>query len=162
MNIPLEQIKALAELAQDKQLAEVTVTDGDKTITIKTPASVAQPVAYSAPAPAPSVAVAAAVAPVAASSASAAPAAAVPADAGGNYVFVKAPMVGTFYGAPSPDSPAFVEKGQVVKVGQTLCILEAMKQMNELESDVAGTLVEVLVANGQSVEFGQPLFKLQA
>ena len=160
MNIPLEQIKALAELAQDKQLAEVTVTDGDKTITIKTPASVAQPVAYSAPAPVPSVALAPAAAPVAAVTPS--PVAAAPADAGGNYVFVKAPMVGTFYGAPSPDSPAFVEKGQVVKVGQALCILEAMKQMNELESDVAGTLVEVLVANGQSVEFGQPLFKLQA
>ena len=73
-----------------------------------------------------------------------------------NYII--SPIVGTFYSAPSPDAEAFVKVGDVVKAGQTVCILEAMKLMNEIESDYTGTVKEILVENGQGVEFGQPLF----
>jgi len=76
-------------------------------------------------------------------------------------VYVTSPFVGTFYRAPSPDAPPFVEVGTVVKPGQTLCIVEAMKLMNEIEADVAGTIVDILVENGKPVEFGQKLFKIR-
>jgi acetyl-CoA carboxylase biotin carboxyl carrier protein len=79
----------------------------------------------------------------------------------GTYAYVTSPFVGTFYRAPSPDAPSFTDVGSPVKPGQTLCIVEAMKLMNEIEADVAGTLVEVLVENGKSVEFGQKLFKIR-
>ncbi len=75
--------------------------------------------------------------------------------------FITSPFVGTFYRAPSPDAPTFVEVGSVVRPGQSLCIIEAMKLMNEIESDVSGTVVEVLVPNGKSVEFGQKLFRVK-
>ena len=78
-----------------------------------------------------------------------------------NVVFVTSPFVGTFYRAPSPEAQDFVEVGSVVKKGQTLCIVEAMKLMNEIESDHSGTIVEVLVENGKSVEFGQKLYKIR-
>jgi acetyl-CoA carboxylase biotin carboxyl carrier protein len=78
-----------------------------------------------------------------------------------DIVFVTSPFVGTFYRSPSPDSEPFVEVGQLVKVGQSLCIVEAMKLMNEIESEHEGTVLEVLVENGTSVEFGQKLFKLK-
>jgi acetyl-CoA carboxylase biotin carboxyl carrier protein len=74
---------------------------------------------------------------------------------------LKSPMVGTFYRAPSPGAPAFVEVGQAVSKGQTLCIIEAMKLLNEIESDVAGTVKSILVENGQPVEYGQPLFLIE-
>lgn len=76
-------------------------------------------------------------------------------------VHVTSPFVGTFYRAPSPDAENFVEVGVAVKKGQTLCIIEAMKLMNEIEADVGGTIVEILVENGSSVEFGQKLFKIK-
>ena len=75
--------------------------------------------------------------------------------------FVTSPFVGTFYRAPSPDAPTFVEVGSVVRPGQTLCIIEAMKLMNEIESDCSGTVVEILSQNGKSVEFGQKLFRIK-
>jgi acetyl-CoA carboxylase biotin carboxyl carrier protein len=78
-----------------------------------------------------------------------------------NVVIVTSPFVGTFYRAPAPDAAPFVDVGTNVRVGQTLCIVEAMKLMNEIEADVAGTIVEVLVENGVSVEFGQKLFKVK-
>jgi acetyl-CoA carboxylase biotin carboxyl carrier protein len=78
-----------------------------------------------------------------------------------NVVIVTSPFVGTFYRAPAPDAAPFVDVGTNVRVGQTLCIVEAMKLMNEIEAEVAGTIVEVLVENGVSVEFGQKLFKLK-
>ena len=87
----------------------------------------------------------------------AAPAAPAPA---GNLVEIKSPMVGTFYRAPAPEAPSYVELGSRVAKGQTLCILEAMKLMNELESDVAGTVREICVENGEPVEFGQVLFRI--
>ena len=80
-------------------------------------------------------------------------------DRGGD--FITSPFVGTFYRAPSPDAPSFVEVGALVKPGQTLCIVEAMKLMNEIEADFGGTITEVLVENGKSVEFGQRLFKIK-
>ncbi len=74
---------------------------------------------------------------------------------------IKSPIVGTFYEAASPGSPAFVKEGDTVAVGQVLCIVEAMKLMNEIESDAAGQIVKILVSNGQPVEYGQPLFKIR-
>ena len=74
---------------------------------------------------------------------------------------LKAPMVGTFYRSSSPDAKAFVEVGQAIKEGQTICIIEAMKLMNEIEADCAGTVVEILAENGKSVEFGQKLYKVR-
>ena len=74
---------------------------------------------------------------------------------------IKSPMVGTFYGAPTPDAPPFVQVGSEVKVGQVVCILEAMKLMNEIKSEVSGKIVEILVHNGDPVEFGQPIFILE-
>lgn len=86
----------------------------------------------------------------------------VPADEATDGTFLqKSPMVGTFYRAPSPGAPPFVEVGGRVRPGQTLCIIEAMKLMNELEAEVAGTVLEILVQNGQPVEYGEPLFRIQ-
>jgi acetyl-CoA carboxylase biotin carboxyl carrier protein len=79
-----------------------------------------------------------------------------------NLHIVKSPIVGTFYESPSPGSPAFVKVGDVVEAGQVLCIVEAMKLMNEIESDAAGEIVERIAASGQPVEYGQPLFKIRA
>jgi oxaloacetate decarboxylase alpha subunit len=83
------------------------------------------------------------------------------ADDGGRRTIIKSPMVGTFYRAPAPDAPPFVEVGQDVEVGQVLCILEAMKLMNEIKSEVAGRIIDVMMDNGDPVEFGQPLFALE-
>jgi len=87
--------------------------------------------------------------------------AAKPAEETGRRVIIKSPMVGTFYRAPAPDAPPFVEVGQEVEAGQVICIIEAMKLMNEIKSDVAGQIVEILVENGDPVEYGQPLFALE-
>ena len=81
-------------------------------------------------------------------------------DASTGFVTVTSPIVGTFYRSPSPDADPYVEEGESVKKGQVLCIVEAMKLMNEIESDVTGEIVKILVANGQPVEYGQPLFIL--
>ena len=91
---------------------------------------------------------------------SAAPAVAAPVN-DPNTVEITSPFVGTFYRAPSPDAPAFVEVGSTVRPGQALCIVEAMKLMNEIESEISGTTVEILVQNGKSVEFGQKLFRVK-
>ncbi len=82
-------------------------------------------------------------------------------ESGGRRIVIKSPMVGTFYRTPAPDAPAFVEVGQEIDVGQVICIVEAMKLMNEIKSEVAGSLVEILAENGDPVEFGQPLFVLE-
>jgi acetyl-CoA carboxylase biotin carboxyl carrier protein len=81
--------------------------------------------------------------------------------AGVDYVDVTSPFVGSFYRAPSPDTPPFVDVGSVVRPGQTLCIIEAMKLMNEIESECAGTVTEVFAQNGKSVEYGQKLFRIK-
>ena len=87
--------------------------------------------------------------------------AAAPAAEEGRRIIIKSPMVGTFYRAPAPDAPPFVEIGQDLEIGQVVCILEAMKLMNEIKSEVAGRIAEVLVENGSPVEFGQPLFTVE-
>ena len=88
-----------------------------------------------------------------------APAGTAPVDS--DVVEVTSPFVGTFYRSPSPDAPSFVDVGSMVRPGQTLCIIEAMKLMNEIESDVSGTIIEVCVPNGKAVEFGQKLFRIK-
>lgn len=107
----------------------------------------------------------AAAAPMAATVASVPPPAAVGAaealEADPNVIDVTSPFVGTFYRSPSPDAPVFVDVGSVVKPGQTLCIVEAMKLMNEIECEVSGTIVEILTQNGKAVEFGQKLFRIR-
>ncbi|MET0505372.1 MAG: acetyl-CoA carboxylase biotin carboxyl carrier protein [Luteibacter sp.] len=151
----LRKIKKLIDLLEESNLAELEIKEGEEVVRLsrvpKGGVAVAQPM-YAAPAaPAP---VAAAPAPAAAA-APAAPAA----DAGlpAGHV-VKAPMVGTFYAASTPGAPAFAAVGQQVKAGETLGIIEAMKMFNQIEADVAGTVVAVLVENGQPVEFDEPMF----
>ena len=147
----LRKLKKLIDLVQESGIAELEITEGEEKVKIvKGGGAVSVAQVMPAPAAAP---VHAAPAPAAA-----APAAdAVPAVEG--HV-VKAPMVGTFYRSPSPDAKPFVEVGQAVKEGEVICIIEAMKLMNEIDADAAGTVKAILVENGQPVEYGQPLFIL--
>jgi len=146
----LRKLKTLIDLVAESGVSELEVTEGeDKVRIVKNPAPiVAAPVQQVyAPAAAP-----AATAPAAAP----APVEAAPAAPTGHPV--KSPMVGTFYRAPTPGADAFVKIGDTVKEGQTLCIIEAMKLLNEIESDKSGVVKEILCENGQGVEFGQALF----
>lgn len=150
----LRKIKTLIELVEQSGISELEVREGEESVRISRQTAPVQYVASAAPAALPAAAPAAPVAP-------AAPAAA-PAEApkpSGHVV--RAPMVGTFYRSPSPNAKAFVEVGQTVKVGQTLCIIEAMKMLNQIESDRAGVVVDILVDNERPVEFDQPLFVIE-
>ncbi|HFC3843183.1 TPA: acetyl-CoA carboxylase biotin carboxyl carrier protein [Neisseria gonorrhoeae] len=148
----LRKLKKLIDLVEESGIAEIEVTEGEEKVRItRTIAAAAAPV-YAAPVPAAAPTVTPAAAPVAASAPAAAPAARDLSDA------QKSPMVGTFYRAPGPNAAAFVEVGQQVKAGDTLCIIEAMKLMNEIEAEKSGTVKEILVENGTPVEFGEPLF----
>ncbi|EPT3317266.1 acetyl-CoA carboxylase biotin carboxyl carrier protein [Neisseria gonorrhoeae] len=148
----LRKLKKLIDLVEESGIAEIEVTEGEEKVRItRTIAAAAAPV-YAAPVPAAAPAVTPAAAPVAASAPAAAPAARDLSDA------QKSPMVGTFYRAPGPNAAAFVEVGQQVKAGDTLCIIEAMKLMNEIEAEKSGTVKEILVENGTPVEFDEPLF----
>jgi len=152
----LRKLKTLIDLVAESGIAEIEVTEGeDKVRIVKyAPAPAAVPVA--APMLAAPV-VAAPALPSPSGAAAANPAApAQPELPKGNIV--KSPMVGTFYRSPSPGANPFIEVGQMVKPGDTLCIIEAMKLLNEIEAEVAGEVKEVLVENGQAVEYGQPLF----
>jgi acetyl-CoA carboxylase biotin carboxyl carrier protein len=153
-----KEIKELIEYLVKKDIAEFELERGDVKIRIKRgPNVVAAPVvaAYAAPVAQP--------VPVHASSPAHAPAADVaPASESEEGIeIIKSPIVGTFYEATSPGAPAFVKEGDTVTAGQVLCIVEAMKLMNEIESERAGRIVKILVANGQPVEYGQPLFKIR-
>jgi acetyl-CoA carboxylase biotin carboxyl carrier protein len=153
----LRKLKTLIDLVAESGIAEIEVTEGEDKVRIVKhgPApqmAMAAPTTYLA-AP-PPVAVGGAPAPAAGAPA-AAPA---PAPEELKGTLVKSPMVGTFYRSPSPGAKAFIEVGQQVKPGDTLCIIEAMKLLNEIEAEVAGEIKEVLVENGQAVEYGQPLF----
>jgi acetyl-CoA carboxylase biotin carboxyl carrier protein len=152
MQISLEQLKSLLETLEKGDVSEFEYEDeqlklrlslGKKAATVH-----AAPPILAAPTPA---------------SAAAASAAAAKAseDADPNVMFITSPFVGTFYRAPGPDTANFCEVGSSVKQGQALCIIEAMKLMNEIESEANGTIVDILVENGKSVEFGQKLFKLK-
>ena len=150
----LRKLKTLIELVEGSGIAELEISEGEERVRITRTVAAGQQMYHSAPQPvasAPVIAVAAA--PVA----SAAPAeAAKPAVAEGHVV--KSPMVGTFYRSASPGAKPFVDVGQNVNSGETLCIIEAMKLLNEIDSDQAGVIKAILVENGQPVEFGQPLF----
>jgi acetyl-CoA carboxylase biotin carboxyl carrier protein len=150
----LRKLKKLIDLVQESGIAELEITEGEEKVKI-----VKGGVASMAPAVAAAAVPAMAVAPPAGGAlAGTAPAAASEAAPEGHVV--KAPMVGTFYRSPSPDAKAFVEVGHAVKEGETICIIEAMKLMNEIEADASGTVKAILVENGQPVEYGQPLFIL--
>ena len=149
----LRKLKKLIDLVEESGIAEIEVTEGEEKVRITRSLAAPQPVYAAAPAVAAAPAPAAA-APVAAEGAPAAPA----------RDLSKAqtsPMVGTFYRAPGPNAPAFVEVGQSVNAGDTLCIIEAMKLMNEIEAERSGVVKEILVENGQPVEFGEPLFIIE-
>ena len=152
----LRKLKTLIDLVAESGIAEIEVTEGEDKVRIvkhanapTMPPSAAVAALVGAPLGAPAPA-----APAAAPVATPAPAAPEPA-AGAT---VKSPMVGTFYRSPGPDAKAFVEVGQTIKPGDTLCIIEAMKLLNEIEAEVSGIVREILVQNGQAVEYGQGLF----
>lgn len=148
----IRKVKKLIELLEESNIDEIEIKEGEESVRISRN-SAAIPT-YAAPPMAPM----AAPAPVAPAPAAAAPVAeAAPSAPSINGHVVKSPMVGTFYHAPSPGSPAFVEVGQHVKVGDVLCIIEAMKMMNQIEADKPGTIEAILVEDGQPVEFDQPL-----
>ena len=148
----LRKLKKLIDLVQESGIAELEITEGEEKVRIvKSPGSASAATTY-APAPPPAPIAVAVAAPVAAPVVEPAEVVATEGHA------VKSPMVGTFYRTPSPDAKAFVEVGQVVKEGQIICIIEAMKLMNEIECDKSGTVKSILVENGQPVEYGQPLF----
>ena len=149
----LRKLKKLIDLVQESGIAELEITEGEEKVKIVKGGAVS---VSEAPVPAPAAPAPAAATPAAAAAAAAASAA--DAAAGQEGHVVKAPMVGTFYRSPSPDAKVFVEVGQTVKEGQTICIIEAMKLMNEIEADASGVVKAILVENGQPVEYGQPLF----
>lgn len=149
----IRKVKKLIELLEESNIDEIEIKEGEEAVRIsRNGARAAAPVYAPAPVAAPE-----APAPVAAPAAPAAAAEAPAAAPVSNGHLVVSPMVGTFYRSPSPSAPAFVEVGQTVKVGDVLCIVEAMKMMNQIEADKAGTVEAILVENGEPVEFDQPL-----
>ncbi|MEJ2043535.1 MAG: acetyl-CoA carboxylase biotin carboxyl carrier protein [Reinekea sp.] len=148
----IRKVKKLIELLEESNIDEIEIAEGEESIRISRTSRMAVPMAahYMAPPPA-----AAPVAPAASAPATEAPA---PAEPEANHEnAVKSPMVGTFYRAPSPTSAVFVEVGQAVQTGDTVCIVEAMKMMNQIKADRSGTVTAILVENGEPVEFDQPL-----
>ncbi|WP_440216071.1 acetyl-CoA carboxylase biotin carboxyl carrier protein [Chromobacterium piscinae] len=150
----LRKLKKLIDLVEESGIAELEVTEGEEKVRITRVSSASQqafvqPMAqmYAAPASVP-----------AAAPAAAAPAAAPAAD---TQNAMKSPMVGTFYRSPSPGAKSFIEVGQSVNAGDTLCIIEAMKLMNEIEADRSGVIKAILVEDGQPVEYGEPLFVIE-
>lgn len=145
----LRKLKKLIDLVQESGISELEVTEGEEKVRIAKHIGVTAAPVYAAPA-----------APIAAPAAAPAAAATAPAPAADvpEGDIVKSPMVGTFYRASAPGAKPLVELGDTVSEGQVLCIIEAMKLMNEIESDAAGTVKAILVENGQPVEYGQPLF----
>ena len=148
----IRKIKKLIELLEESGLAEIEITTGEESVRISrhpsgAPAAVQGPPLPAAPPHPPGAAE---------------PSAAAPADPPRQGHEIAAPMVGTFYAGPAPGAKSFVEIGTEVAVGDTLCIIEAMKMMNQIESDVSGRIVSVLLENGDPVEFGQVLFIIEA
>lgn len=145
----LRKLKTLIDLVAESDIAELEVTEGESKVRIVKSGTAAQqqimmmPHAAAAPMAAPAAVPAAVVAEVA--------------EAPTGHI-VKSPMVGTFYRSSAPGSPAFVEVGSTIKEGDTICIIEAMKLLNEIDADASGVIKQILVENGQPVEFGQPLF----
>jgi len=149
--LDLIKIKQVVDLMKKSDLSEFEIQEQDFKLRIKRDLPGRAPLAAPAPLP-----VAGAPAPLAAAPAPAAPALADP-----SIKLVTSPMVGTYYSTPSPENPPFVTVGSPIKADSVVCIIEAMKVMNEIQSEISGTVVECLVANGTSVEFGQPLFRVK-
>ena len=153
----IRKIKKLIELLEESGIAEIEIKEGEEALRISrmstgtavghVPNVASLPLAAPLPVPTQAAAPAAAAAPVAKAKA--------------NEHVITAPMVGTFYGAPSPGAKPFVEIGDEIKVGQVLCIIEAMKMMNQIEADKAGRVTSIMARNGDPVEFGQPLFVVE-
>jgi len=144
----IRKVKKLIELLEESDIAEIEIHEGEESVRISRTSQIAIPAPVAAPAAAPVAAPAAAPAEI--STDSAAP------EISGHQV--KSPMVGTFYRSPSPDAKPFVEEGDQVSAGDTLCIVEAMKILNQIESDKSGTIKKILVENGEPLEFNQPIF----
>ena len=165
----LNELRELIRLIDETTISEFNYEVGQAKLQIKKTdengvqvVPVPQPIVQAAPAPVVQAPVAAPAAPVAAAPAEAAPAPAAPsAVSDANLHKIVSPMVGTFYSAPSPDAAAYAKAGDRVEEKSIVCIVEAMKLMNEIEADVRGEIVEVLVKNGQLVEYGQPLFTVK-
>jgi acetyl-CoA carboxylase biotin carboxyl carrier protein len=156
-----KEIKELIEFLIEKDIAEFELERGDVKVRIKRasePVHAPPAVSYFAAHPAPAAPLDASAPPPAAAPVTAKEPEPVPEEP---LHMVKSPIVGTFYESPSPGSPPFVKPGDIVEVGQLLCIVEAMKLMNEIESDVAGEVVKKLIANGQPIEYGQELFAIR-
>ena len=154
-----KEIKELIEFLKQQDIAEFELERGDVKVRIKRNVPGAAPTYIAAPvaaAPIPTQ-----VAPPVATAADTAPQVQAPAAAEEKLHVVKSPIVGTFYESPSPGSPPYVKPGDMVEVGQLLCIVEAMKLMNEIESDVAGEIVKKFINNGQPIEYGQELFVIR-
>lgn len=150
----IRKVKKLIELLEESDVAEIEIHEGEESVRISRNSSAAMAVPMAAPQ------VVAPIAPPAPAPAAPTPEAAAsePAATEPEGHIIRSPMVGTFYRAPSPTSKAFVEEGSTVSAGDTLCIIEAMKILNQIESDKAGTVLQILVENGQPVEYNQPLF----
>ncbi|MEE4251724.1 MAG: acetyl-CoA carboxylase biotin carboxyl carrier protein [Alcanivoracaceae bacterium] len=147
----IRKVKKLIELLEESGIDELEIREGEESVRIsrnnnRGAAAMPMQQAYYSPAPAPAPA------------AAAAPAAEAASQPAGHKV--RSPMVGTFYRSPSPEAPSFVEVGKTVKAGDVLCIIEAMKMMNQIEADKSGTIEAILVENGEPVEFDQPLFSI--
>ena len=149
----IRKVKKLIELLEESGIAELEIKEGEESVRI----SRSSPHAAPAPAPAPSPAPAPASPPTGGPSAGTDEGA--PATPSGHVL--ESPMVGTFYSASAPDAPPFVEVGQKVAAGETVCIIEAMKILNQIEADVSGTIKAILVENGSPVEFGEPLMVIE-
>jgi len=148
----IRKIKKLIELVEESGINEIEISEGEESIRINKGTMVqAAPMIQAAPAPV--------AAPAPAAAPAAAPTESAPAAISGHVV--RSPMVGTFYSAASPDTPAFVEVGQHVNAGDTLCIVEAMKMMNQIEADKSGVIKEILAQNEDAIEFDQPLFIIE-
>lgn len=157
MSLDLDKLSALFELLAEKDIAEFEHEEGGVRVRVSRQKPMPAAMAGGPVGPwvvGPSV-------PAAAQPTGAAAQATATDDASGDSLDVTSPFVGSFYRSPSPDAPAFVEVGSVVRPGQTLCIIEAMKLMNEIEAECAGTVTEIFAQNGKSVEYGQKLFRIK-
>jgi acetyl-CoA carboxylase biotin carboxyl carrier protein len=148
----IRKVKKLIELLEESNIDEIEIKEGEESVRISR--NMGQPPAQPAYAPPPP-------APAPAAPPPPAPAEPEPVAAGASGHLISSPMVGTFYRSPSPSSPPFVEVGQTVRAGDVICIVEAMKMMNQIEADRAGTIEAILVENGEPVEFDQPLISIK-
>lgn len=149
----IRKIKKLIELVEESGIAELEITEGEESVRIRYATPQAQPVVTQVAQPIPA-------APVAAAPAPATPATdAAPKQASGHAL--RSPMVGTFYRSPAPGAASFVEVGQSVSAGETVCIIEAMKMMNQIEADKSGTIKQILIEDGEAVEFDEALFIIE-